>query len=154
MKVKLLLIMLFATIRVAYCQQTIVAKFTVQSAQRNHVDQTLFYTSNNSYFVFYITADKQVYFGSIVSKTNQQSYGAISELTRTSAPETQSSYASDTFNFKWNYSNSYDNHQGTANVKLVKISKPGGVAFELKIIPETLDLLEYKGFMEGSLNLD
>jgi hypothetical protein len=104
--------------------------------------------------VFYITADKQVYFGSIVSKANQQSYGIISELIHTSTAETGKEYATDSFSFKWTYSNSYDNNQGTATVKLVKIEKPGGKAFTLKIIPENLDLLEYTGYMEGSLKLD
>jgi hypothetical protein len=155
MRIRLVIILLLATIRLAYCQQqTVIAKFTVQSAKKNHTDVTQYYTSNNAYFAFYITADKQVYFGSIVSRLNQQSYGAIFGLTHTAEPETTSSYATDTFNFKWSYSNSYDNHQGAATVKLVKIDKPGGVAFELKIIPENLDLLEYSGYMEGSLKLD
>lgn len=104
--------------------------------------------------MFYITTDKKVFFGSVVSETNQQSYGEISELTHSATSETGKEYASDSFSFKWAYSNSYDNHQGTATVKLVKIDKPGGKAFTLKIIPETLDLLEYTGYMEGSLNLD
>ena len=68
--------------------------------------------------------------------------------------ETSTEYASDTFDFDWTYSNSYDNHQGTAKVHLIKVVKPGGVGFKLKIIPENLDLLEYKGYMEGSLNIN
>lgn len=154
MKLRLLLLILICSVRLAFGQQSVIAKFVVQTAQRNHVDYSQFYTGNNAYFVFYITADKKVYFGSIISKTNEQSYGAISELTHTSTPETGKDYASDTFSFKWAYSNSYDNHQGTATVKLVKVDKPGGKAFTLKIIPETLDLLEYTGYMEGSLKLD
>lgn len=154
MKVRLLLLILIGSVRLVYGQQTVVAKFIIQTAQRNHTDLSQFYTSNNAYFVFYITADKNVYFGSIVSKANQQSYGAISELEHTSTPETGKEYATDSFSFKWAYSNSYDNKQGTATVKLVKIDKPGGKAFTLKIIPDNLDLLEYTGYMEGSLKLD
>lgn len=154
MKRYLLLLILIGSVRFAFGQQTIVAKFIIQTAMRNHNDLSKFYTGNNAYFVFYITPDKQVFFGSIVSKADQQSYGAISELVHTSTPENDKEYATDTFSFKWAYSNSYDNKQGTATVKLVKIDKPGGTAFTIKIIPDTLDLLEYTGYMEGSLKLD
>jgi len=155
MKFNVLLIILISSAKFAYCQdQTVIAKFVVLDARNNHTDVTQFYTSNKSYFVFYLTPDKRVYFGSIVSKSNQQSYGEISELEQSSAPQTQTAYSTHTFDFKWSYSNSYDNHQGTAKVHLVKIDKPAGIAFELRIIPENLDILEYKGFMEGSLNLN
>jgi hypothetical protein len=155
MKLRLVIVMLLVTFQGAYSQQqTVIAKFIIQTAARNHVDVSQQYTTNKSYFVFYITADKEVNFGSIVPGTQQQSYGAISNLTHTSIAETPTQYATDTFDFSWAYSNTYDNHQGTANVHVVKIDKPGGIEFILKIVPETLDLLEYKGYMEGSLKLD
>lgn len=155
MRFKALIIILLGSARFAYCQnQTVIAKFVVLDARKNHADVTKFYTTNNSYFVFYTTADKRIYFGSVVSKANQQSYGEISELTRSSTPQTPTDYSTTVFDFKWSYSNSYDNHQGTATVHLVKIDKPAGIAFELRVIPENLDILEYKGFMEGSLNLN
>ena len=152
MKLKLLIVTLLATFQLTYAQkQTVIAKFIIMDARINHNDATAFYAKDNSYFVFYLTEDKKVFFGSIASKSNQQSYGAISDLVDTSTPQTADDYARDIFDFRWSYSNSYDNRQGTAKVHLVKISKPVGIAFELTIVPESLDLLEYKGYMEGSL---
>jgi hypothetical protein len=134
--------------------QSVIAKFVVTDARKNHLDYTKAYIANGAYFVFYITADKKVFFGSIMKNSNQQSYGEVSELIRSSTEQTSTEYATNTFNFKWSYNNTYDNAQGTAKVNLVKIDKPGGIAFEVKIIPENLDLLEYKGYMEGSLKLN
>lgn len=37
-------------------------------------------------------------------------------------------------------------------MRLVKIYKPQGIGFSCTIIPENLDILEYKGFMNGSLD--
>jgi hypothetical protein len=48
--------------------------------------------------------------------------------------------------------NDYDDKKGTAKIQLTKIYKPQGITFELKIIPENLDLIVYKGYMEGSLD--
>ena len=68
-------------------------------------------------------------------------------------PEDDKNYEADIFFFQWRYINTYDTKKGTAKVELLKIYKPQGIYFELKIIPENLDILIYKGFMEGSLDL-
>jgi hypothetical protein len=42
------------------------------------------------------------------------------------------------FYYKWSYQNNYDGTQGTADVELIKIYKPQGVAFVCTIITENL----------------
>ena len=37
---------------------------------------------------------------------------------------------------------------------MTKIYKPQGVAFTLKMVLPNLDILEYKGYMEGSLDFN
>lgn len=56
--------------------------------------------------------------------------------------------------FKWSYENSYNEKRGTANVELIIINKPVGKAFIMTIIPENLNVLIYKGYVDGSLNLN
>jgi hypothetical protein len=48
--------------------------------------------------------------------------------------------------------NDYDDKKGTATVQLIKIFKPQGITFILKIIPENLDVIVYKGYIEGSID--
>ena len=85
MKLRWILMCLLAYSQFIYGQtQTVIAKFIIQEAYKNNIDVSQGYIENNSYFVFYITADKQVYFGSIGSANKQQSYGAISNLQHSS----------------------------------------------------------------------
>ena len=35
---------------------------------------------------------------------------------------------------------------------MIKVYKPQGVAFTVKIIPENLDIIVYKGYMEGTID--
>ena len=50
------------------------------------------------------------------------------------------------------YSNSYDSKKGTCKVQFLKIYKPQGVVSKLKLITEALDVTEYIGYMEGSID--
>ncbi|MBV6440816.1 MAG: hypothetical protein EPGJADBJ_02491 [Saprospiraceae bacterium] len=70
----------------------------------------------------------------------------------TKRKETYETYEADIFYFNWRYINTYDEKKGTAKVQLVKIYKPQGIAFVLKIIPENLDIIIYKGYMEGTID--
>ena len=57
------------------------------------------------------------------------------------------------FLFQWHYINTYDDKKGTAKVELLKVYKPQGIYFRITIIPENLDILVYRGYVEGSLDL-
>jgi len=48
---------------------------------------------------------------------------------------------------------SFDNGEtGTAKVEEIKIHKPQGVAFNLKIITPDLSIIIYKGYMDGTID--
>jgi hypothetical protein len=66
--------------------------------------------------------------------------------------ETYENYEADFFYFNWRYANDYDSKTGTAKVQVVKIYKPQGVAFSVKIIPENLDVITFKGYMDGTID--
>jgi hypothetical protein len=66
--------------------------------------------------------------------------------------ETYEDYKADFFYFNWRYMNDYNDKKGTATVQLIKIFKPQGITFILKIIPENLDVIVYKGYIEGSID--
>jgi hypothetical protein len=108
----------------------------------------------NAYLVVYKDSITQrIYLANFWEKNDSQSYGEMYSVEQESYEATDESYAADVFTFQWRYINSYDDKKGTANVKLVKVYKPQGVYFIMTIIPEYLDILVYKGYMNGTLNL-
>jgi hypothetical protein len=132
--------------------QTTLAKFIIQDARLNHADVTQVYLNAGGYIVFYENGYGYLNMANVMSNRNTQSYGRLYSVNHEKIPETGTEYEVDIFDFRWSYVNNYDGKEGTAQVRLVKIFKPAGVAFQCTIIPENLDLIEYKGFMEGSIN--
>ena len=80
--------------------------------------------------------------------SNSQSSGSIYSIVKKTIEETDENYQTDTFNYKWDYANSYDKIIGTANVELSKVLTPDGVYFTITIIAENSDVLIYEGYME------
>lgn len=133
--------------------QKTIAKFITTDASTNGVDVTPTYLSENAYIVFYKSNnDGLIYMANVWSKTNSQSYGPMYSLESEKKRETYDTYEADIYFFNWRYINTYDNKKGTAKVQLIKIYKPQGITFTIKIIPENLDILVYKGYMEGSID--
>lgn len=134
-----------------WAQQETLARFIVTDARINNIDYTEFYVSSGGYIVFYIT-DRDLYMANVLDAENTQSYGLLYSLNIQEVEETNENYAAEIYTFRWNYTNDYDAKRGTATVKMTKVFKPVGVAFVCIIIPENLDVLEYRGFMEGSID--
>lgn len=131
------------------------AKFIIQDAKLNKVDITETIISKGCYLVFYTVKESEdIFFGNIMPKDNTQSWGRIFNSKGNTTQETEEEYKFELITFKWSYQNDYDKKKGTATVRLKKIYKPVGVAFECTIIPENLDVIEYKGYMDGSLQVD
>ncbi|PSJ71771.1 hypothetical protein C7N43_37650 [Sphingobacteriales bacterium UPWRP_1] len=132
-------------------QQETLAQFIITDARINDVDYTEHYVSSGGYIVFYET-DDDLYMANVLDIENTQSYGRLYSMNVQEIDETDENYAAEIYTFRWSYINDYDTKKGTATVQLTKIFKPRGVAFICKIIPENLDELEYRGFMEGSID--
>ncbi len=146
------LILLCFTLKSLAQETQIQAKFIIQDFRFNKQDYTEQVIKDKAYLAIYtVEGDKEVYFANVLTKANTQSYGNIFDLKGKTVEATDSTYKIETYTFKWSYVNDYDNKKGTSSVTLTKITKDAGIAFECKIIPENLDVLIYKGYMEGSL---
>lgn len=156
MKRIILFIMLMLNIAVVAQDNTqeTVAKFIISDASSNGYDTTETYLEAGGYLVLYTLSDGNLYMANVMSKKGTQSFGRLYAAEHNKIKETEENYEADIFYYKWRYINSYDSKKGTATVELIKIYKPQGVTFTIKIIPENLDVLIYKGYMEGTLNLN
>jgi hypothetical protein len=134
--------------------QEVIASYQISDGSSNGEDITSILLEQNAYLVVYKDSITQrIYLANFWEKNDSQSYGEMYSVEQESYEATDESYAADVFTFQWRYINSYDDKKGTANVKLVKVYKPQGVYFIMTIIPEYLDILVYKGYMNGTLNL-
>lgn len=134
--------------------QKTLSKFIISDATENGNDITETILDQKAYLVFYTNNDNNLYMANVWQKNNSQSFGRLYNTEHKKLKETYESFEADIFYFKWRYINSYDTKKGTATVELIKIYKPQGVTFKITIIPENLDVLVYKGYMEGTLDLN
>ena len=135
-------------------KQETLSKFIITDASDNGNDITETILEQNGYLVFYTDAEKNLFMANVWEKNDTQSFGRLYNTEHKKLKETYESFEADIFYFRWRYINSYDTKKGTATVELIKIYKPQGVTFKIKIVPENLDVLVYKGFMEGTLDLN
>ena len=133
-------------------KQQELARFIVLEANSNGIDYTDWALERNNYLIFFLNEYGELCFSNVTN--SGQSYGSVSNLRHEEVEETHSSYGADYYTFRWRYINDYDYKKGSAIVELTKIYKERAVAFELKMIIENMDVLIYKGYMQGSLNLD
>lgn len=148
-----LILMILSTFGLFAQNQETVAKFIITDASKNGVDQTPYLLKAGAYTVFYTSnEDGLLYMANVWPNNNSQSFGPMYSTESASYNETYETYKADFFYYNWRYINNYDSKKGTAMVQFIKIYKPQGVAFILKIIPENLDIIIYKGYMEGSVD--
>jgi len=134
-------------------EQIDLAKFIITDATLNGEDVTPTVVKNKAYTVFYtFTGEEEIYMANYFSKADSQSYGLLYDSILEEFEETDHQYKTDILTSSWRYFNDYDGKKGTAKIKLIKIYKPQGIISELTIIAENLDLMIYKGYMEGSLD--
>ena len=149
----LLILSPFVTFGQNTTQETL-SKFIISDATDNGTDITETILDQRGYLVFYTNNDNNLYMANVWQKNDTQSFGRLYNTEHKKLKETYENFEADMFYFKWRYINSYDTKKGTATVELIKIYKPQGVTFKITIIPENLDVLVYKGYMEGTLDLN
>lgn len=134
-------------------EQKVIAKFIITDATINGIDNTPTILNQGAYSIFYnFENDGLIYMANYWPKDDTQSYGPMYSSETKSLNETYETYKADIFYYNWRYTNDYDGKSGTSKVQLTKIYKPQGIAFILKIITENLDIIIYKGYMEGSID--
>ncbi len=130
-----------------------ITKFIITDASTNGVDNTAEILEEKAFIVFYsVENDDLLYMSHVWPKHESQSYGPIYSVKSESEKETYEEYKADFFNFDWLYIAGYEDKKGTAKVQLIKVHKPQGISYVLKIIPSNLEVIIYKGYLEGSLN--
>jgi hypothetical protein len=134
--------------------QETLSKFIISDATKNGNDITETILDQNGYLVFYTKNDNNLYMANVWQKNDTQSFGRLYNNELKKIKETYETFEADVFYFKWRYINSYNKKKGTASVELIKIYKPQGVVFKITIITENLDILVYKGYMDGTLDLN
>lgn len=132
-------------------EQKELARFYVTHATQNGYDISESVLSMKMYTVFYTVGD-ELFMANVSGVEDSQSYGNIFDFESENYPETSDKYASYVATFHWNYINTYDTQRGTCVVEFTKIYKPQGVVSTLKMVTESLDVIEYTGVMEGTLD--
>jgi len=130
-------------------------KYIITESKYNGVDQTAYDLDREGFFAFIeLEGSVKIHLVNSSEVYDDFSYGPISKIEYSKSVETDEEYGSDTFNFKWNYRNSYDDVNGYATVKFKRVFKPQGTIFQMNIILPNLDLIEYSGYLEGTVNFD
>lgn len=128
------------------------AIFEIFDARDNGTDITPEALEDKAKLVLYKSMDgKEIMFSNFWAKSDSQSSGRIYSVEKEEFPETEKELKHGLYQFQWSYNNSYDDKKGTAKIRLFVIYKPQGVYFECTVLPENLDVLVYKGRMEGDL---
>jgi len=134
-------------------EQIVIGKFIITDATLNGEDITPTLVMNKSFTVFYTyKGSEELYMANYFREDDSQSFGLLYDSKLEEFEETDDEYKTEVLTSSWRYINDYDEKKGTAKIKFTKIYKPQGIIFELTIIPENLDFLVYKGYMEGSLD--
>lgn len=132
-------------------KQKTLSTFIISDAILNGTDNTETYLFEEAYTVFY-TEGSNLCMANVWNKSKTQSYGRLYATKHKKLKASYESYEADIYFFKWRYINSYDSKKGTADIEFIKIYKPQGVTFKITIIPENLDMMVFRGYMEGTLD--
>jgi hypothetical protein len=130
----------------------LLAEFSVKDVRFNSIDYTkeAIDGKNNLYFYKYIGVDN-VYMKNVWEKEDSQSFGPIHSLSYKYFEETDEFYEFEEYKFIWSYENTFDEKVGTCEAILRLEYKPRGIYFDLKIYPEDLEELHYRGEFKGSM---
>ncbi|EIJ38793.1 hypothetical protein JoomaDRAFT_1786 [Galbibacter orientalis DSM 19592] len=149
------IVLLTALFGTAQDNVDVMGRFVIMDATMDGKDITSQLLSKNAFLAFYqYKGDKEIYFANVWPKADSYSNGIIYNLTLDTPFYDRDGYNNQRLTFYWKYWNSYNADQGNASVEMKIIKKPQGNHFIIKIIPEDLEILIYKGFVEGSLDLD
>lgn len=129
------------------------AVFHITRGDQNGSDMTSLLLKNGAFTAFYKKlGNRRLHMANVWPNAGSQSYGPLYPIKSAKSQQTYDSYEADFYNFSWNYANTYNSKTGVALVQIIRVYKPEGVAFIIKIIPENKDVLTYQGIMEGSID--
>lgn len=139
------------SINVKKSSEEIYAVFVINEAYDDGVNFSKVILANKCKTTFY-TINGMLYMANIFTTAETASYGEIINLEITKEPETFAVPDKINMTYNWTYKNTYDDNSGSAAVTVEIITKPQVTTFRMKILTESLELIEYNGYLEGSLN--
>lgn len=151
---RLIILVLLFTLNLVHAQQKVLYKIILSDVTINGVNASNKYLEENGYLVFYVQEDGSPALANVMVKSETQSYGNIFSIQNDVMEEGTDNYKAEMLKFKWGYVNSYNNKSGTASIDLLKVYKPQGIVCILTMVLENLNVLVFKGYEEGSLNIN
>jgi hypothetical protein len=134
-------------------QRELIQRLVISDARKNGRDITPTMLEEGAEWIFYRrTGEEKLYLAQTHARKKVQTDGAVYALTTQTIPESPDNYASETTQFRWSYTQ-VDGVVGTAQVNLVRVQKPQGVIYQMTVLNESLDQWQYKGHVDGTLNL-
>lgn len=134
-------------------EQIILTEFIIKDVRFDGVDYSKEAIQDGNRLYFYkIRGSDEVLFSNFWEKSDSQSFGPIHSLQHKSYEETEEFYEIDEYKFIWSYENTYEDKVGTCEMILKLEHKPRGIFFDLKIFPENLEELHYRGEFKGTMD--
>jgi hypothetical protein len=134
-------------------EQIILTEFIIKDVRFDGVDYSKEAIQDGNRLYFYKVKDSdEILFSNFWEKSDAQSYGPIHSLTQKHYDETDEYFETDEYKFIWSYKNSYEDKVGTCEMILKLEHKPRGIFFDLKIYPENLEELHYRGEFKGTMD--
>ena len=134
-------------------EQIILTEFIIKDVRFDGVDYSKEAIQDGNRLYFYKVKDSdEILFSNFWEKSDSQSYGPIHSLTQKHYEETDEYFETDEYKFIWSYKNSYEDKVGTCEMILKLEHKPRGIFFDLKIYPENLEELHYRGEFKGTMD--
>lgn len=135
----------------AYSQESTFAKVNVVRAFADGKDVSRMSIENEHCLQFYSLGESIMFANSYI-KANSKSYGRIFDIEYKRLYEKNYSM-SEVFHFKWDWKNSFDNGNGTADVYVKIATGKEGTAARVVIVSDNLEnILDYAGVFNGSLD--
>lgn len=134
-------------------EQIILTEFIIKDVRYDGVDYSKDAIQDGNRLYFYkVKGSDEVLFSNFWEKNKSQSFGPIHSLKYKKYPETEEYYKIDEYKFIWSYENTYNEKKGTCEVILNLVFKQRGIFFDLKIYPENLEELHYRGEFKGTMD--
>jgi hypothetical protein len=149
----LLIIMMLCLADNTYAQkQKIDIKMVVLDAKQNGNNISDLYLKRKQFLTIYNNEDNELLFANVSGVNDDQSFGDMFGTETKDQAETDTTFRAKDISFSWKYINNYDKKQGTATVNINLIFKPQGTVFYCHMMLENLDVYEYTGYVEGTLD--
>lgn len=146
------IIFLFFWVKAGFTQDThwqkTILRFDIEEAAINGEDYTDAFTEQRAYMSFYKVDNDSILLMALVwLKEGSQTWGRVYPHSVISTNEMYDGFKSERSYYRWEYQNSFNENSGNALIELIKVVKPEGLFYVMKVFVHTFDLAVYKGYM-------